>query len=569
MLELKLESVDEWQLPAECFLSMRVGEMQKISRVASGRVFRFPPGNEPRRYGRIEVYQRIGSCSVDIDPANTDAREVSISCREAGFGSLGLKVGVENLAAAKPKPEETAEKAEKAAGKLKAAKKYLNSHGIEVQLSQAMQALLKAKPDNPAEFLALRLMADASGVAKATMPTAVEPTKPTIPVPQKVPHTVRPAELQPFASYYRSIFVSLPPKDMSKILQPFLQAKPKTPSTVGVPTTVSLPSSRNPLALPKETLTKLHDSFPRNIPANGSTTSSWTNSFEDMEAIRQKACCILEKANSDGSLGAALALARQSKPAFGSTSAVAASEQKEHLSLNQEAWITLEGACRSGTLALALEQVRTDTCPKRDDLYYRQLAATTLIEACNNGTLMQAIERASAPSRRWRNNPSVGTWLQPLLVPSIATATVVAPRAVPTMEEEVRRWDIRPSVGTWLQPSTLLMMSDSQESEEAAAAAKIQSRFRKQKTRTEATDRMLKLKAKFRVLLASAVVTGDLDRAMNEVVRDKCGQAASCAPIVTTARPWMPHPSVSLGGLRGNAALIIQPSSRYLLPRKC
>merc|ERR1719414_212412 len=92
MVELRLESLGEAHLPKECFVSVRIGDTQKLSRLASSRVYRFPQGD--RRYGKIEVFRRIGACSIDVDPESAGTREVSINCEEGGFGSLALRIGI-------------------------------------------------------------------------------------------------------------------------------------------------------------------------------------------------------------------------------------------------------------------------------------------------------------------------------------------------------------------------------------------------------------------------------------------------------------------------------------------
>eukprot|EP00929_Paragymnodinium_shiwhaense_P026263 TRINITY_DN15654_c1_g1_i1.p1 TRINITY_DN15654_c1_g1~~TRINITY_DN15654_c1_g1_i1.p1 ORF type:complete len:600 (+),score=141.35 TRINITY_DN15654_c1_g1_i1:103-1902(+) len=165
MVELSLDGVLENGLPKECFISFRLGDIQKISRLATGRNFRFPAGavdlDDAKRYARIEVFQRIGSCSVDVNPLNRGQRELDVSCAEAGFGTLRLKVGVgqtrtlgdSDTGPAKPHKALANEVQSKKEG----ARNYLNKHGIEAQLSQAMQSLLREKPENPAEYLASKL----------------------------------------------------------------------------------------------------------------------------------------------------------------------------------------------------------------------------------------------------------------------------------------------------------------------------------------------------------------------------------------------------------------------------
>lgn len=161
MVELTLEHIQENGMPQDCFVSVRVGDAQKLSRLSAARVFRFPQAAD-RRFGKIEVFRRIGVCSVDVDPTREGLRDVSIDCVEAGFGSLGLKLAVGGAAVQQKKVEET-ERAKKTGVKEKNAKEYLAKHSLEVQLSDAMQAVLRERPDNPTEFLAAKLLQRAEG----------------------------------------------------------------------------------------------------------------------------------------------------------------------------------------------------------------------------------------------------------------------------------------------------------------------------------------------------------------------------------------------------------------------
>eukprot|EP00929_Paragymnodinium_shiwhaense_P033630 TRINITY_DN18432_c0_g1_i1.p1 TRINITY_DN18432_c0_g1~~TRINITY_DN18432_c0_g1_i1.p1 ORF type:complete len:1240 (-),score=329.16 TRINITY_DN18432_c0_g1_i1:449-4168(-) len=201
MVELRLDSVISQDLPTDCFLSVRIGDAQKLARLASGRVFRFPQAKVTDQplgsYGRVEVFQRIGSCTMDVDSRVKEPRELGISCADHGFGFLGLKVHVDEAGAnarrsskeaPRPAAGVAAPTAEQPDEKLQAAKTYLNKHAVEVHLSQAMHALLREKPDNPAEFLATRLLELQRAhrdEATACEPSPQEP--PTLPTPAVVP----------------------------------------------------------------------------------------------------------------------------------------------------------------------------------------------------------------------------------------------------------------------------------------------------------------------------------------------------------------------------------------------
>jgi len=182
MVELRLDSVDDASMPSDCYVSVRVGDIQKLSRLSSTRVYRFPQASD-KRYGKIEVFRRIGACSVDVDPLNENLRNVSISCQEAGFGSLGLKIAVEADEGTKKKSETTDPviAGKKPPTKVKEAKEYLSKHSLEVRLSEAMQAVLRERPEDPTAFLASKLL-------EHTKSEKRPPLEISSPQPQKLEH---------------------------------------------------------------------------------------------------------------------------------------------------------------------------------------------------------------------------------------------------------------------------------------------------------------------------------------------------------------------------------------------
>jgi len=171
MVQLKLDAIEQNSLPEDCYISVRVGEMQKISKVSAKRTYRFPQAGD-RRYGKLEVFRRIGCCSLDVDPSNKAVREVSVSCSDAVSGgisgSLGFRIAVEAEQPPAPAPvtvhdDVEAAHEEKVKGKLRSAKDYLSKHSLEVRLSEAMQAVLRERPEDPSEFIAARLLGSSHG----------------------------------------------------------------------------------------------------------------------------------------------------------------------------------------------------------------------------------------------------------------------------------------------------------------------------------------------------------------------------------------------------------------------
>lgn len=151
-----MDTLQELNLPGDCFLSLRVNDTQKISRLSASRVYSFPKLGE-RKFGKIEVFRRVGVCSIDIDPRYPSTREVHLDCRDTEIGSIGLRVGIEADEGTKKKVK-TEASTKKPSSRVKAAKEYLSQHSLDVQLSEAMQAVLRERPVNPTEFLAAELL---------------------------------------------------------------------------------------------------------------------------------------------------------------------------------------------------------------------------------------------------------------------------------------------------------------------------------------------------------------------------------------------------------------------------
>lgn len=203
MVELVCDAIDGASyMPEDCYLSVRVGGVQRLARLSAlaaspgggGGFFRFPvpergAGETGRRQGaKFEVFRRLGAAnSADLEPsAPSDApRNVTVNCAAAGFGKLRIRLVVKNDApAATANATDAHEPRKRFKGKEKNAREYLAKHDLETQLSEVMQAVLRERPDNPAQFLATKLLGHGphGGVKAATAPAPLSPAPPP-PVP--------------------------------------------------------------------------------------------------------------------------------------------------------------------------------------------------------------------------------------------------------------------------------------------------------------------------------------------------------------------------------------------------
>jgi len=381
-VELRLDSVEDDGMPKDCFVSVRVGDTQKLSRLAQSRVYRFPQATE-RHYGKIEVFRRIGACNVDVDPAVEGLREVSIDCKDAGFGSLGLKIAVDAEAAAKERPVEEAAAAEahkKDKGtKVKVAKEYLNKHGLEARLSQAMQAVLREKPENPVEFLAARLL----GVEENTLSSLKDgPTKPaaeTRPAPAPAAQEVAAKPEQkpvPFKDYYPAHFKEIGP----------------------------------------EALQAVHDKFPSQRPP-AATKSQKDTEQQDFDALKEHARHVLMEASESGALLKALAETKEESAKQEPATRPPAQGEKQD-DLRGMLRDVLVQAAADGSLDTALVQAAqaNQRSQQTEDLeQLRQVTKDLLLAAAASGDLTTALFQVrDGESVPHATKPSVGTWLMPL-----------------------------------------------------------------------------------------------------------------------------------------------------------
>lgn len=171
-------------MPTDCFVSVRVGEMQKFSKFAPSRTYKFKDAGD-RSFGKIELFRRIGGCTVNINPAVSGLREVNL-----GDVDFGVAVLDQN---GLPQPDSPSKKSEKDSEKA-AAMEYLSRHHLEERLSEAMKEVLRERPDNPSKFMSDLLAGAAQQPVPAAKPGAEERDLVATQAVQDVP---KPAVAQP------------------------------------------------------------------------------------------------------------------------------------------------------------------------------------------------------------------------------------------------------------------------------------------------------------------------------------------------------------------------------------
>jgi len=196
MVELNLEPLDG-ELAAGFYVSVRVGEVQKLSRISAGRAYKFPQSAVgDRKYGKIEIFKKVGACSVGIVPEAGVDQEVSVTLDDVkGVDNCKVKFKVSLTADTSGKPASSPVRASGSEDKpamrevnpkVLQAKAYLEQHNLEMRLSEAMQAVLREKPDDPAAFVAEKLAKSAGSVLKKPQ-TESRPASPSKSLPPPTP----------------------------------------------------------------------------------------------------------------------------------------------------------------------------------------------------------------------------------------------------------------------------------------------------------------------------------------------------------------------------------------------
>lgn len=170
MVELNLESLDTiTDSHKDTFISVRVGENQKLSRLCSSKDYKFQASVVgERKLGRVDVFRRVGSTSISIKNSmeSESAQEVSVNVKDGPAMSFRVRLGAKPEALGQRKAAVAKVRATESDSKVQQAKTYLLEHNLEERLSEAMQMVLREKPADPSEFIAAILRKSAGDYKK-------------------------------------------------------------------------------------------------------------------------------------------------------------------------------------------------------------------------------------------------------------------------------------------------------------------------------------------------------------------------------------------------------------------
>lgn len=148
-MEVVVQAASE--VPQGCFVSVRLGEHLKQRRFNKNTATYYFPAVEDKGKARVDVYQLVGTCSIPIDPAVAETKEVSVIGSDPDSEVLKLRVSTANK---EIKAEDTQRQRQEIETETKdAAVGYLAKHGIEQKLSECLRTMLRMKPEEPIDFM--------------------------------------------------------------------------------------------------------------------------------------------------------------------------------------------------------------------------------------------------------------------------------------------------------------------------------------------------------------------------------------------------------------------------------
>mmetsp|Transcript_24173 Transcript_24173/g.38608 ORF Transcript_24173/g.38608 Transcript_24173/m.38608 type:complete len:579 (-) Transcript_24173:272-2008(-) len=218
MVELQLHPF-ETKLSKDTYVSIRIGDAQKLSRANQNRQFRFSANNVgDRKFAKLEVFKRIGGCSLGIT-AKSD-QELSVPLDDNS--KITFKAKFKDLGALSVPLPPMKEEKEETNTKVQAAKAYLDKHNLEMRLSEAMQRVLRERPEDPAAFIAEKLMKSAETVKYVPREEDPAPTAPEV-------------KVLPFPEFYAANMKQMKSKAFEEIYAAFpARAAPRQRTSTGL-----------------------------------------------------------------------------------------------------------------------------------------------------------------------------------------------------------------------------------------------------------------------------------------------------------------------------------------------
>jgi len=455
MLELQFElDAPLAEVVANTFLAVRVGDVQKQSKLNGLRTFKFPD-TEGKNCGhaRIEVFQRVGHATVSLDTIATEGNSVNVPCQfPQGGKNLAFKLSSNGGKKIDQKicPID-AEKKSHARRRLDEAQNYLAEHHIEDSVAEVMREMIRKKPADPHVFMANELILrgfDASSGGK--LPSLSQSKKATAP-----PGNSKDAFDNPtLRGSKQTVDAAADTRDDLDKVKPSSREKLAPIRSASTPAS-KVASQRRPFneyypahfrSIGPAAFTSIHTSF-----AKGRPNAKPSVAPEDVGLVKSPL-----RNRFLPSVGSwFMRIPKQiQQPASSLMTLVAASQplppaeddlRQTACQLSQ----MLSSAASDGSLANALASI--SSAPKDDFAQTVSQICQMLSSAAGDGSLETALTSiSSAPARQttYAQHPSVGTWLTWLEYPELPPPVVAVAPVEPV--RSAASFTLLPSVGTWL-----------------------------------------------------------------------------------------------------------------------
>jgi hypothetical protein len=503
-MEIRIETPEEQALHGDIFLSVRIGEIQKQSRFANNRTFRFPEVTDSKaNFGRLELFRRIGHVTLNFDQmTNGELQDCEVHLEPAAAnepGSVNLKLSYSTAKAPEITKGASNEKKTRAKARMDAAQKYLNEHKLEELLAETMREVIHSKPENPRKFIADRILS-------APEPDFVKP-----PLMSTIPAPASPAPavvVGSFSDYYIAHFQSIDDDAMLKLYGKFPVVRP-APAVVlsrelelsAIPQDIRAPAKKgcssldnfgeyfrtNVLTVDEAAMKGLYSKFPQpERPKALVPTKKGVSSLDDIGAYLQANVLTVDETALKGLYSKFPPVARPkavilpppaSKVQFSALPSVGSWLQRAPVRQVQVAATSLVAAPAPVTSKPAA-QVTSEPKPAfslrpsvGSWLILKPPSAAVSIVAAPTESKPKSSSSASADSAvyvapgrnpRFRFLPSVGGWYSPITphegvstsastpTKSTATEVLVKELSVPSASSTAPAFNLRPSVGSWL-----------------------------------------------------------------------------------------------------------------------
>mmetsp|Transcript_72520 Transcript_72520/g.172918 ORF Transcript_72520/g.172918 Transcript_72520/m.172918 type:complete len:572 (+) Transcript_72520:54-1769(+) len=250
-MDIKLDTETGTTLPSDLFLSVKIGDVQKQSRLAESRTYRFSQDTDAA-FGRVEVFRRVGAATIPLN-MGTD-HDVWVPCNHPQLQDLQLHMAVQRKSQAPPREQSLRQRQ-----KFGEAQQYLAKYNLEDLIADAVREVIQARPENPHRFIAERLLEEelVAPPCKDAEPNVSPPMAPQA-------ASFEPAE-EDCIPDFRSIETSC----WASIYSLF----PQQPRVRAAPQQAGLVQASSFRSLPSESWAKIHEAFPSSSAAKSSGTS--------------------------------------------------------------------------------------------------------------------------------------------------------------------------------------------------------------------------------------------------------------------------------------------------------